>query len=297
MTDVVRISDGTLVAEVQPGFGGRLLALYDELPKGRIDWIVPAPASSGPDAPHVRAGCFPMVPYCNRIRDGWLEFAGRVFDVGAKHPWPGAGHGRGFLTAWTIEHRTSGELDIRFDYEGKDWPSRYRAHQSFTVAERTLRVRLEVENTGASAMPAGIGFHPYFPGRGTIELVADRQVPITPDFEPGIETSFADGPRYEGSPVAPGQVRCLSRWSGRANLSWRETGTLRLSASPTLPFCVLFAPPGTDSFCIEPCSHVIGGLNPPQPRAGSGIVILEPGNSLAGSISMECLLSEQTGQD
>jgi aldose 1-epimerase len=295
LPEVIRIAGGTLAAEIQPGFGGRLLSLYDDCAGRRIDWLVPAPPATGPDAPHIRAGCFPMVPYCNRIRDGQLVFGGRSFDPGARHPWPGAGHGHGFLTAWTIERRTSAELDISFEHEGEDWPSRYRARQRFAISGRTLEIRLEIENIGTAPMPAGIGLHPYFPMPDRLVLAADRHVPVTANFEAEAEAPFTSGPAYEGSPVAPGEVVCLSRWSGRAALSWRGRGTLHLSASAALPFCVLFAPPGADALCIEPCSHVIGGLNPPQPRPGSGVVVLEPGSRFTGSIALECLPSESSG--
>lgn len=230
-----------------------------------------------------------MVPYCNRIKNGHLRFDGLDFDVGRTHPWPDACHGHGLLAPWTIVGRSANTLSIVYGHAGGDWPAPYRVTQRFALRGRTLEMELSVTNTGDRAMPAGIGFHPYFPGRGGLHLDVEGQ--LYRPFDPAARPS-GGGPKPLRSPpvLSPGEAAFLSGWNGQARIGWAGTGRiLEVSASPTLSFCTLFAPAETDALCLEPSSHRVGGLDD-VPGAGSstGVRVLRARNTLSGSMALRC---------
>lgn len=287
--EVIRLATDALVAEVQPAYGGRLLALHENGAGGRIDWLEPARPASVGSTEHVKAGCFPMVPYCNRIRSGQLHFDGQRYDVGGVHPWVDACHGQGFLNHWTVESRSSSELAISYEHVGADWPTAYRARQRFALKDRTLSIDLWLENVGERPMPGGLGLHPYFPFRrnAEFEIWADYHWPLLPDFLVDHEelSPFGRGIVHAGSGLLPGSAYCLSRWQGQAAIRWRrEKRTLTIRASPELPVCTLFAPEDSDTLCVEPSSHLIGGLTMLDRRAETHVRVLAPGELLHAAV-------------
>lgn len=289
---IVSLRSGSLNAEIQPDFGGRLIALYDKLGPERIDWIVPARPASAEDSSHVKAGCFPMVPYCNRIADGRFDFKGRGYGPGASHPWDGACHGHGFLRAWQVVDRSGDAVAISYEYRGADWPSAYRARQLFRLAGGALEVGLSLENVGEASMPAGFGLHPYFPGRDGLSFAvgADRHWPILPGFRTDhSEPSPLGRTETAGARLAAGEALCLSEWDGTAQVEWpRRKRRIGISATEAFTSCVLFAPVDSGAFCLEPSSHVIGALNMPERRSETGLRILAPGEAMAGTVTFDC---------
>lgn len=293
VVDVIHIRDGTLHAEIQPAFGGRVIGLFDQRREDRVDWLVPARPAAAVGDKHVKAGCFPMIPYCNRIAGGRFTFEGRDYDVGATHPWDAACHGHGFLRAWDVDEATDDAVTISYEYNSPDWPSRYRAQQRFKLVAHQLEVTLSLENIGESPMPAGFGLHPYFPRRQELVFAIDAHGhwPILPGFLVGEEepSPFTGSRRYPASTLASGEAYCLSDWRGTAQLRWpKERRHLDIHASPPLSFCVLFAPEGSDAFCLEPSSHIIGAVKIARPRLQTGMRLLQRGKTLSGSVRFAC---------
>jgi aldose 1-epimerase len=293
MFEVIALSAGRTMAEIQPAYGGRLLSLYELTLDGRLDWLEPAPPAADQNTPHVKAGCFPMVPYCDAIRDGRLEFHGREYDIGRTHPWPDACHGRGFLGAWAIEGLSQGELTISFRYWGEDWPSQYRAVQVFRLGDRRLEIELALENIGRGAMPGGFGLHPYFPSRQDLcfEVWAPQSEHLAAALRPEQKgkPAFDHGQLHSGSHVRGNTAYFLSRWQGYARMNWTSPRrSIEVRATPSLRYCVLFAPPDRDVLCLEPSSHAVGAFNAEGRGQDTGVRILAPGEILRATVAMTC---------
>ncbi|MET0458674.1 MAG: aldose epimerase [Ilumatobacteraceae bacterium] len=116
-------------------------------------------------------GSFPMVPWVGRLRHGRFEHDG------AEHHLPPnlsghALHGTAFVQPW--ERTDDGEdgagaaLTCPLD---APWPLGGRADQTITLTPTSLRCTLAVTADDRS-MPAEIGWHPWFPTRGPVELPA-----------------------------------------------------------------------------------------------------------------------------
>ncbi len=74
----------------RPAAGGRIAALASVDADGRrTDWLAPMPASCLRDGfdglAWPKAGCYPLLPFSNRIRGGRFQWAGREVCL-APHP-------------------------------------------------------------------------------------------------------------------------------------------------------------------------------------------------------------------
>lgn len=75
VTPDTTLCSGTLTATLAPAAGGRVTSLSSRATAGeRIDWLVPlddAVRAGGFESTQwPKAGCYPLVPFSNRIRDG-----------------------------------------------------------------------------------------------------------------------------------------------------------------------------------------------------------------------------------
>ncbi|OAH11642.1 aldose epimerase family protein [Streptomyces jeddahensis] len=106
-----------------------------------------------------RYGCFPMVPWCGRIRDGRFR-DGAVVHQMPLNAAPHAIHG----TARDGKWRTGrvDESSAVFTYDLTDpWPYPGRVSQVVELAEDALTLTMSVE-TYESTFPAQAGWHPWF---------------------------------------------------------------------------------------------------------------------------------------
>ena len=110
--------------------------------------------------------CFPLVPYSNRISGGRFHWNGHPVllspnlpAVDPRNPL----HGFGWVSEWTVLAKTRKALRIEHRYPGGAWPWSYRAELVYMLTDGGLTARLALSNLAAEPMPAGLGFHPYFP--------------------------------------------------------------------------------------------------------------------------------------
>ncbi len=122
---------------IAPDVGGSITS-FDV---GSRPILRPAPQSAL-DARDVRdVGCYPLVPYSNRIRNARLDFGGR--NLGLAHNFgnhPHSIHGVGWQRAWRVaeESRDTGRLVLPHDARGDDalsWPWPFEATQAFHLAQ------------------------------------------------------------------------------------------------------------------------------------------------------------------
>ncbi len=260
--------------EILPALGGAL---------GRFIWDgrdvtrpTPADASDVLDS-----GGFPLVPYCNRIRDGRFSFGGQAVTLSPNlGDHPHALHGEGWRGVWSVESASATQAVLSFDHPPGEWPWAYRAQQRFTLDGDGLRIELSVTNTGGQPMPAGLGFHPYFPARPGERLKAGVTGVwmVDEDVLPTTHVEGAWGPDWAaGAPTAVERLidNCYTGWDGVATLSAPGGASTILTASRDCRWLHIYSPPGADFVCAEPVA------NRPDPFHGedSGIKTLGPGET------------------
>lgn len=145
---------GALEVALAPEAGGRIAQIrYDG-----VDWLVGEQEAGGAA---IGWGCYPMVPWAGRIRQGRFSFDDKRYalptNLGAH-----AIHGVGFSRPWRVDSldASSALLSLELPEDGY-WPFGGRATQAVHVLPDRLELRLAVQ-AGHKAMPAVLGWHPWF---------------------------------------------------------------------------------------------------------------------------------------
>lgn len=230
-------------------------------------------------------GCFPLIPYANRIANGkfrWRGFACQVPLNFGDHPH--SIHGIGWQRSWKIEGSGSDHARLTLVHDGfGGWPFRFTAEQYFELGPDFLRVELRMTNRHTETAPAGLGLHPYFrrPAGATLRFNAETvwlndptQLPIG---QSAIPPALAHA---EGREV--GSIRldnCFSGWDGVATLGL-GFATMTIEATDAFRHLQVYVPEGEDFFCVEPQTHRPDAINTPN-----AMTALPPGETLSGSIT------------
>ncbi len=260
---MLHLEAGDWKVALQPELGGTIAALTFQ---GR-DVLRPTPA--GATNP-LETACFPLVPYANRIADGRFVFAGESYGLprnmdGQDHPL----HGVGWLRGWDVQATDAGAAVLIHTHEADaNWPWSYRAEQHVSLDESGLHVSLSVQNTTDCAMPAGLGFHPYFPADAETRLSFDAKSvwladdAMLPTDRAGAN-QLADWSRGETVVRSTLIDNAYEGWSKDATIATRND-TITLSGEGT-PYLHVFTPPGLGFFCAEPVSDMPNALNLADP--------------------------------
>jgi aldose 1-epimerase len=248
------------------GHGGRAILRGSEAPASPLD-----------------CGSFPLVPYCNRIRDGRFTFRGRTVSIAANMAGdPSPLHGDGWLAPWTVEEQTSQGATLVYRHEAGEWPWAYEARQVFSLGEQGLEAQIACTNRSGEPMPCGLGFHPYFPcdGATIIETAVERvwevdELILPTGIAPATGRYALDGTRA----CARGLDNGYGGWNGEMLLRYGDGRVTRM-ASPDVTFFQIYSPDSGGLLAAEPVSHANAALNESEERwAELGLRVLEPGET------------------
>ena len=292
MTDRFHLASGDLEAVVEPAFGARISAFRC---RGG-DLFVPVPDGPRDLSVGAAAGCFPLVPWSNRVRDARMAHAGRTLDLTATDS-SGAHaiHGHGRRRAWTVT-ADGGASSVRMSYAhqaGEEgWPFAYRAEQTVSLGEGALSVTLSVENQAAEDMPVGIGLHPYLPKTPEIGLWFSALTSWAP-----VEGSLPSGPQpvptahdfAEPRALVLGLDQGYGGWDGSLHAIWPERGLgLSIHGGAALGHLIVFTPPERDFVCLEPVSHCVDAANlASRGVPATGHRLLAPGERLVVTVRFQ----------
>lgn len=262
--------DNGCLSLVVSSLGGSVLKLAAHGPEGEFPLLRPAVLSDTTSA--LQSGCFPLVPFGNRVNQNRFNFEDHEYRLGANTDWDRHYlHGDGWLQEWQCVEQHSNHLHLRYQHE--DGPYRYQVEQYFTLQQHQLSIELAVEHRGERPMPYGLGWHPYFP------LTADTRVQASAgaywleaeDWLAGEQAALTEALDFsQPGPLPRHWVNNgFSDWNGEARIQWPEQGVqLRMDTQPACPVYFLFVSdpafdPGYqfDFFCLEPMSHAANGHN------------------------------------
>lgn len=274
---MIALRFGTTRLDIAPERGGGVL--------GFRCGDVPVFAGARGDTPTDLA-CVALLPFANRIADGRFRLDGRTVQLPCLPGEAHALHGHGWLRPWQVEAAGPDHATLVFEHAASAWPWAYRARQSFALHAQGYRHGLSLTNVSATAMPAGLGLHPWFPrtpqtrylGLHAGEWQPDgRNLPARLLMEP------APVDWWGGEPVATRIVdHCQVRRRGELRIEWPERA-LSLVMAPTanLALTHVYVPAGADFFCVEPVSHMPDAIN----RAGdTGLAWLPPGATMTAEV-------------
>ena len=206
-------------------------------------------------------GCFPMIPWAGRIRNGRFPSEDGPVQLPLGLP-PHAIHGTTYGRTW--EQTGPGRLQTDL---GPDWPWDGRAHQEVELGDGRLALTISIEAATGNdtAMPISAGWHPWFHRRlgGAdlrIDLPAERMWRRDADGIP-------DGTLVEPTP-GPWDD-CFTALVGPVELHW--PGVLRLFVESDCEHVVVYDEQA-NAACVEPQS-----APPDAHNSGEDLAFVEPG--------------------
>lgn len=264
---------------VAPAAGGRILYWRTELAAGLRDWLVPIDVNHWPGDAWPKGGLFPLAPFSNRVRDARLHWQGRTIALAAQPGSPHALHGQAQRMAWSTRDAGPDHATLVLEHPAGvgGWPWDWRLLQVIRLTDQGLQVDLALTNSDLSAMPAGLGLHPYFTAHD-VQLQATARWP----HEQELTLARAPEPNQQDRWVrdAGTWTAYLSGCSGPARLGWGTGPGLLMQVHGPLTHRVLHCNAGR-YLCVEPATHVCDAFNLAAAGiAGTGSRTLAPGDTL-----------------
>ena len=151
---LLTLGSGAMSVDVAPHAGGRIAQI-------RVDGVAQLAGFGDDNASMLAWGSYPMIPWAGRVRHGEFAFEGERYrlpiTLGAH-----AIHGVGFALPWRVDAQSLRhiELSLALPQDGR-WPFGGVARQRIELQSRGLRMRMSA-TAGDRAMPAELGWHPWF---------------------------------------------------------------------------------------------------------------------------------------
>ncbi len=234
----ITLTAGDAEVDVLPGNGGRVGGLR----LGGVELLRQGE----------RYGCFPMVPWCGRLRDGRFRDGATVQQMPLNAP-PHAIHGTARTAPWRTARKSGDEAVLTYDLVDP-WPYAGRVTQQVALTEESLTLTMGVE-TYESSFPAQIGWHPWFNRN-----LGGEDVRI--DFAPAWQEERGEDHLPTGKRVDPTPGPwddCFGMPDGvDVTLTW--PGQLRLKVTSRVE-CVVVDDAQAEAVCVEPQTGPPDGLN------------------------------------
>lgn len=283
---LVDLNAGQMSLRLAPNAGGSVVSLFHH----DLEILRTGPSESGPDFNPLQFAAFPMVPFVGRIHEGMLCVDADTIVLERNFPpEPHAIHGQGWENAWKLERATETTAILRYQHTPDSWPWAYTARQVFELSPDALTLTLVLENLSDRVMPAGFGWHPYFPRNAAQVMIPTTHIwtpdPATGDNRPRPVNGREDLSHFQ-------QVDTLnldttfSLNAQSVQMMW-PTHTARLEFDEIFGHATIYVPPGEDYFCVEPITHAPNSMNGQLDASLTGQKWLKPGETLRGTMSLK----------
>ncbi len=295
MTSATKIRSSRLEATLSPEHGGFVERLVWAAPNGRTFDLLHRPAEPVPSraAPN-RFGLWAMVPFANRAVGGVVDDGVQRFTVPLNDEVANINiHGFGWQSAWSYRSDRAGHTVMSHAREAGPDPYRYRCDLEISLDEAGMTATISVANTAETALPFGLGLHPWFPCAADTRLTmaTDGALTFGQHYRANGHETFDDGGPYARGPLFRShteQVLSCLGWDGRAVIETPSTSLrLTMTANESLRFPLVWAPPDADFLCVEPQSHGMGSPSEAAARDVSPLKTLQPGETLSGWMRIE----------
>ncbi|MGY2341739.1 aldose 1-epimerase [Pseudomonas sp. SDO5532_S415] len=225
-----------------------------------------------------KLGCFPLVPWSNRIAeggfgcpDGWLALTPNSIT----DPLPI--HGSAWQQPWQVVSRSANEVILQLD---SSTPFAYRARQRFELSAGRLSIELHVTHLAERAAWHGLGLHPYFPRTTNTRLMAPAEQVWLCDASK-LPTQLAALPAdwdFRQPKALPETVvdNGFCQWNGHCLIQQPDLGHELECQVTGGDYYLLYCPAGLDFFCLEPVSHPVNAHHLP---GRPGLRLLEQGQT------------------
>lgn len=285
MTPVVLEGFGYRLA-VAPQFGGNLLGACWRSDDGSEVALLRAcdPAMLRPGAPSP-VGCFPMVPFANRIDAGRFRFAGEAFQLTVDRPEEHvAVHGLSRFAPFEVVAASRTRTLLVHRHRGPVFA--YDLEQALSVGPQGVAIDLQVTNRGRR-MPYGIGLHPFLVREEDARLRFAAAARFLSDARHLPVRLTSEGPDFGAGALLAGLEGFDAHYIGwetrHARLERPAAGiAVTVSAHGALTNLHVYVPPDGGLVCLEPVSHVPDVHNRRRFAEAGDLAVLESGKTLEG---------------
>lgn len=283
MTVPISLMADDMRCDIVPALGAAISGLW----LGDVPVLRSVPASM---LTSVReSGCYPLVPFSNRIANAALQWNGTSHPlVQSVASGPHAIHGVGWQRPWTVLEADSRFVLMSFEHAADAaWPFAFDSSQAFRLEVGAIELALSVTNQSPQAAPLGLGWHPFFVKRAHSRIafqasgrweMGDDKLPTHRTASRGLDRDCA----------ALDVDHCFDGWNGMVHLRDELLHT-RLSSS--LDRLVVFTNEQRDFVAVEPVSHVNNAINMAHATTVAvgdlGVRILQPGESMTARMRIE----------
>lgn len=274
---LIRLHAADASVAIDPERGGRLASLE----VGGRELLV------GPTSDEDRStqwGCFLMAPWPGRLAGGRLRWAGHDYQLtrtSGDHAIHGVVHDR----PWSVTRAGTNVVELACPLDRVAWPLGGEVRQRLALEPGRLSLHAEV--VAGDAMPAALGWHPWFSRRDldpSIRLAADH-VLGTRDQLPTGELLPVDAATDLRTGPALGDRRLDDVYPDARSpveIKWPDLRLVMEFAEP-LGVIVVYTPP--EGFCVEPQTSWPNAFGmPPGSAARAGVRLLGPGASLQATV-------------
>jgi aldose 1-epimerase len=206
-----------------------------------------------------------MAPYAGRIKDGRFRFDGTAYELPPNNG-THAGHGLVFDVPWQVDgEATDHELTLRTDLDDR-WPFGGRVVETVQLSATGLSVSLALSNE-ERAMPASLGFHPWFRRK-----VCDENALLTIHPRQRYATAADGFPRLLGKDLGTRPWDdVFENMEEAPTISWGDGPSITLTADSTT---WTVYEQRQQAFCVEPLTA------PPDTLGTPSAAVIRPGHPL-----------------
>ena len=191
----VRLEHGNQIATL-----ATVGAALREYTMGGTDVVVPFAADEVAPAFHGMV----LAPWPNRLADGRYTFEGQDLQLPLTEPARGTAlHGLSCWDDWEVAEASAASATLVLNLPARPgYPFSLRVSVTYALSDSGLTVTTTALNTGTTALPYGVGYHPWIsPGAGslddcTLQLGADSLVTVDDRLLPTGTTPVADHMDY-----------------------------------------------------------------------------------------------------
>ena len=246
--EIVTISSEALRVSVCPTDGARIVSLKH--------YGVELLRQYEPGRKAFQYGCFPMIPWVGRMRDGKVIFDGKEHFL-YQNKGANAMHGMAHFDDWGCV--VCGRKIVLTNNVRRPWPWPCKVTYTIEIVGNELNLSLELESTDGKVFPVDAGWHPWFlkdPDKtGSPQLKLDFKA----DFmnETGSD-ELPTGKHLE--PTAGPWDDCFTFLKSNAAAELVYPGRRRIAVSSNCPALVVFDKQ-PDATCVNPMSGIPNGVN------------------------------------
>ncbi|WP_448649371.1 aldose 1-epimerase [Pseudomonas corrugata] len=233
-----------------------------------------------------KLGCFPLIPWSNRIANGGFDCPGGWLALETNSPNdPLPIHGSAWQQAWQVIEQGPQEALLQLHSQ---YPFAYCASLRIRLDDGHLQISMHVTHLAEQAAWHGLGLHPYFPRTAATRLQT-RATNVWLCDATKLPTELSDVPAhwdFQQPRVLPDTLvdNGFGGWDGHCLIEQPDLGYALECRASGSDYFLLYCPVGLDFFCIEPVSHPVNAHHLP---ARPGLRLLEQGQSVALGFSMQ----------